>query len=181
VGGQEWCCSFTQRRPGGQSITSFEDSRFKVFSAAEKSANGADVVYDPTPTRRLESEYRIEGEYSGRGFPPLNDGITYSPEHNVLFGAGPGGVYMYNGTPPNELLGFLRLDDLNTNNVVGGGYLWMTVNQNSCAFHWQMQRQPRRPCLRHRRPKVMVIVVLRRAITYRTHSLCSSFRSLCSC
>lgn len=43
-------------------ITSFEDPRFEVFSAAEKSANGADVVYNPSPTRRLESEYRIEGE-----------------------------------------------------------------------------------------------------------------------
>jgi sugar lactone lactonase YvrE len=105
-------------------ITSFEDPRFEVFAAAEK----ADGKFKPTPTRRLESEFRIAGENSDSNMPALNDGITYSPEHDVLFGAGPGGVYMYNGTT-YEYMGFLRLDDLISNNVIGGGYLWMTVNQ----------------------------------------------------
>jgi hypothetical protein len=105
-------------------ITSFEDPRFEVFSAAEKAYG----VFNSTPSHRLESEFRIQGENSDSGMPALNDGITYSPELDVLFGAGPGGVYMYNGTT-HEFLGFLRLDDLNSNNVIGGGYLWMTVNQ----------------------------------------------------
>jgi gluconolactonase len=98
-------------------ITDFSDPHFDVIHI-----NGTD---NQAARTRLESEYRIEGENSD--FPALNDGVTYSPELDVIFGSGPGGVYMYNGTT-FDLLGFLRLDDLTSNNVVGGGYLWMTVN-----------------------------------------------------
>lgn len=98
-------------------ITNFEDPHFDVF----QNTNGS---LDENATR-LESEYRIEGNNSE--FPALNDGVTYSSELDVIFGSGPGGVYMYNGTD-FELLGFLRVDDLSSNNVLGGGYLWMTVN-----------------------------------------------------
>ena len=63
-----------------------------------------------------------------QGFPDLNDGVTYSPGLDIFFGVGPGGIYIYNGTT-FELLGFLRVDDLVANNVLGGGYLWLAANQ----------------------------------------------------
>lgn len=98
-------------------ITDFVDPHFDVWENTNGSL--AEVA------TRLESEYRIQGNNSD--FPALNDGVTYSPELDVIFGSGPGGVYMYNGTTL-ELLGFLRVDDLNANNVLGGGYLWITAN-----------------------------------------------------
>lgn len=98
-------------------ITDFVNPRFEVRQSTEG---------DEMETMRLESTYRIEGENSG--FPPLNDGVTYSAELGVLFMAGPGGVYMFNSTSYDRL-GFLRVDDLNSNNVLGGGYLWITANK----------------------------------------------------
>ncbi|CAB9501982.1 gluconolactonase [Seminavis robusta] len=106
-------------------ISNFEDPRFELFAQADKTNDG--TTFNMPASSRLESTYRIQGANSG--FPALTDGITYSPDHNVLFGSGPGGVYMFNGTAPYELLGFLRIDDLNANNVVGGGYLWLTANK----------------------------------------------------
>ena len=99
-------------------ITDFDDPRFQVYDAS------SDGSLNETPMR-LESEFRIQGENSG--LPALCDGVTYSPELDVIFGSGPGGVYIFDGTS-YELLGFLRVDDLNSNNAIGGGYLWLTAN-----------------------------------------------------
>lgn len=99
-------------------ITNFKDPRFEIYS--NTCAGG--ISASP---KRLESKERIKGTNSG--FPALSDGVTYSPELDILFGNGPGGVYIYHGTT-YKLLGFLRTDDLSSNTVVGGGYLWLTVN-----------------------------------------------------
>ena len=72
-------------------------------------------------------EYRIEGK--NEAYPPLTDGITYDPDRRVLFISGPGGIYIYDASDEYDLLGFLRVDDLVANNVVGGEYLWITANQ----------------------------------------------------
>lgn len=95
-------------------ITDFEDPHVLVFPPDGESI-------------RLETEYRIEGENAD--FSALTDSLTYSPELNSIFVAGPGGVYIYNSAAPYDLLGLLRINDLNSNNVVGGGYLWITANQ----------------------------------------------------
>ena len=101
-------------------VTDFADTRFDLYKS-----DGTGGL-EGTPIR-LESEYRIQVNNSG--FPALNDGLTYSPELDVLFGSGPGGIYVYEASDPYELLGFVRIDDLNANNVLGGGYLWVTANQ----------------------------------------------------
>jgi len=100
-------------------ITDFNEPRVEVFSQD----------YNRTEFTTLKTDYRIEGDNAD--FPPLNDGTTYSPDLNVLFVAGPGGIYMYdtNKNSSYKMLGFLRLDDLVSNVEVGGGYLWMTANQ----------------------------------------------------
>lgn len=100
-------------------ITDFEDPRFHVYKATDGEELNLDALI-------LKSNYTINN--NTQGFPPLNDGVTYSPGLDTFFSAGPGGIYIYNGTT-FDLLGFLRLDDLVSNNVLGGGYLWMTANQ----------------------------------------------------
>ena len=99
-------------------ITDFEDPRFHVYRV-----NGAELNLDALV---LKSNYAINN--NTQGFPDLNDGVTYSPGLDIFFGVGPGGIYIYNGTT-FELLGFLRVDDLVANNVLGGGYLWLAANQ----------------------------------------------------
>lgn len=100
-------------------ITDFKDPRFHVY----KAINGEELKLDLLV---LKSNYTINN--NTLGFPPLNDGVSYSPGLDTFFSAGPGGIYIYNGTN-FDLLGFLRLDDLVSNNVLGSGYLWMTANQ----------------------------------------------------
>jgi gluconolactonase len=100
-------------------ITDWEDPHFRVYAhSSGNMADGAPV--------RVESEYRIVNNTDNLA--TLNDGVTYSPGLNAIFATGPGGVYVYNATT-YDLLGFVRLDDLVANNVIGGGYLWMTVNR----------------------------------------------------
>ena len=99
-------------------ITDFEDPRFHVYEA-----NGAELNLDPLV---LRNDYTINN--NSQGFPDVNYGVTYSPGLDIFFGSGPGGIYIYNGTT-FALLGFLRVDDLNANNVLGGGYLWLAANQ----------------------------------------------------
>ena len=100
-------------------ITDFADPRFHVY----KAINGEEFNLDALV---LKSNYTINN--NTQGFPPLNDGVSYSPGLDTFFSAGPGGIYIYNGTN-FDLLGFLRLDDLVSNNVLGGGFLWMSANQ----------------------------------------------------
>lgn len=96
-------------------ITNFDDPRVEIYDGEEV-------------TKRLELEYRIEGENASN--PPLVDGSTYDKDLDVLFIAGPGGVYMYKGKAGGyDFLGFLRIDDMVANVVVGGGYLWITANK----------------------------------------------------
>ena len=100
-------------------ITDFGDPRVHIRSMDD------DGNY--TLQSILSLDYRIEGNNSG--YPALADGLTYSQEHDAIFVAGPGGVYIFSSVDSYELLGFLRVDDLNSNNVIGGGYLWITANQ----------------------------------------------------
>jgi gluconolactonase len=107
-------------------ITDFGNPRTEIYSPNELVLDG---TFNPIPSATLLHEYRIEGEFDF--FPALVDGITYDADIGVLFISGPGGIYIYDAAVGNsyDLLGFIRIDDLCSNNVVGGGYLWMTCNQ----------------------------------------------------
>jgi sugar lactone lactonase YvrE len=98
-------------------VTDFTNPRFHVYEA--------DVVELDIDPIGLFSNYTINNNTNG--FPDLTDGVTYSPGLDIFFASGPAGIYIYDGTTC-DLLGFLRLDDLCSNNVLGGGYLWMAVN-----------------------------------------------------
>mmetsp|Transcript_65389 Transcript_65389/g.76836 ORF Transcript_65389/g.76836 Transcript_65389/m.76836 type:complete len:508 (-) Transcript_65389:171-1694(-) len=98
------------------SITNFTDPRVEVYS---KSGDSWSL------SQRMETPYRIEGNFSN--FPPLTDGLTYSSDLELLFVAGPGGIYVFSSVT-FERLSFLRIDDLTSNCEVGGGYLWITAN-----------------------------------------------------
>jgi gluconolactonase len=103
-------------------ITDFNDPRVDIY---EQNSNG---TISPEPNATVHQEYRIEGTNSG--VPALSDGITYDAELEVLILSGPGGIYLYEtASGAFDLLGFIRIDDLCSNNVIGGGYLWMTCNQ----------------------------------------------------
>ena len=102
-------------------FTDWNNPRTHIYSPGENS------TFNPEPTAVLLHEYRIEGKNAA--YPPLTDGITYDPDRRVLFISGPGGIYIYEAFDEYDLLGFLRIDDLVSNNVVGGGYLWITANQ----------------------------------------------------
>lgn len=106
-------------------VTNFEDPHFRSYSYPW------DMVASLGEYTRAESEYRIRN--NTEDLPPLIDGVTYSPGLDVIFGAGPGGVYIFGAglseSSTYELIGFIRIDDLVANIVVGGGYLWMTANK----------------------------------------------------
>eukprot|EP00550_Attheya_septentrionalis_P004087 CAMPEP_0198294014 /NCGR_PEP_ID=MMETSP1449-20131203/20075_1 /TAXON_ID=420275 /ORGANISM="Attheya septentrionalis, Strain CCMP2084" /LENGTH=408 /DNA_ID=CAMNT_0043993815 /DNA_START=55 /DNA_END=1282 /DNA_ORIENTATION=- len=107
-------------------ITEFGNPRTEIYCRFD---NGTIDVTNPCKT--LLHDYRIEGPNDS--FPPLVDGNTYDGDMHVLIISGPGGIYIYD-TWEEELggyglLGFIRIDDLCSNNVVDGGYLWMTCNQ----------------------------------------------------
>lgn len=103
-------------------ITDFNDPRVEIYE------QNSDGTLSPEPHATLHQEYRIEGTNSG--FPAWSDGLTYDDELGVLLLSGPGGIYIYETKSGSfDLLGFIRIDDLCSNNVIGGGYLWMTCNQ----------------------------------------------------
>lgn len=103
-------------------ITDWNDPRVEIYE------QNPDGTLSSEPNATLRQNYRIEG--SNSNFPPLSDGITYDKDLGALIVSGPGGVYLYDAESDSfDLLGFIRIDDLCSNNVVGGGYLWMTCNQ----------------------------------------------------
>ncbi|KAL7531284.1 hypothetical protein ACHAWF_003703 [Thalassiosira exigua] len=102
-------------------ITDFNEPRTEVYAPDE------DGKFDvSSPKKILPHEHRIEGENAA--FPALTDGLTYDPDRDVVFVAGPAGMYVYDAANDYDYLGLVRVDDLCANNVVGGGYLWMTCN-----------------------------------------------------
>ena len=105
-------------------ITDWNDPRTEIYAQ-----NPDDGSYDPQPKMILRHEHRIEGELSA--YPALADGATYDADLGLLIVSGPGGIYLYEHVADDnyETLGFLRIDDLCSNNVIGGGYLWLTCNQ----------------------------------------------------
>ena len=102
-------------------ITDWNDPRTEIYAQ-----NTDDGSYNPKPKMILKHEYRIDGNPTA-----LADGATYDANLGVLIVSGPGGIYMYEHVADDnyETLGFLRIDDLCSNNVIGGGYLWLTCNQ----------------------------------------------------
>lgn len=105
-------------------ITDWNNPRTEIYSPNEEGA------FNPEPTKvLLHDQYRIEGPNASL-YGALVDGITYDADMHVFFIASPGGISIYDtSTNEYELLGFIRVDDLCSNNVVGGGYLWMTCNR----------------------------------------------------
>jgi len=79
--------------PNGVALTRKGDI---VLAITDLSDPHFDVFNGTLPASHLESVYKIQGENTD--FPALNDGVTYSPELDVIFESGPGGVYLYNGT-----------------------------------------------------------------------------------
>ena len=103
-------------------ITDFNDPRVEIYE------QDADGTLSLEPKAVLHQGYRIQGDNSG--FPALSDGITYDSNVGALILSGPGGIYIYETESGSyDLLGFIRIDDLCSNNVIGGGYLWVTCNR----------------------------------------------------
>ena len=103
-------------------ITDFNNPRTEIYSPNK------DGTFNNEPSIIIyHDEYRIEGPNEDMG--ALVDGLTYDADMRVLFISSPGGISIYEAFDDYELLGFIRIDDLCANNVVGGGYLWMTCNQ----------------------------------------------------
>ena len=103
-------------------ITDFNNPRTHIYSPND------DGTFNNEPSTVLyHDEYRIEG--ANEDMVALVDGLTYDADMQVLFISAPGGISIYEAFDDYELLGFIRIDDLCANNVVGGGYLWMTCNQ----------------------------------------------------
>jgi len=103
-------------------ITDFNNPRVNIY---KRNDDGTIVT---TPKKVLE----MKKKYEDMPF-ALSDGISFNREHNKLFVNGPAGIYIYeaseyddNNNDEYEMLGFLRLDDLCSNNISGGGYLWIT-------------------------------------------------------
>jgi len=104
-------------------ITDFSNPRVNIYKRND------DGTIDTTPKKVLE----MKKKYEDMPF-ALSDGLSFNSEHNKLFVNGPGGIYIYeaseyddnDGLDEYEMLGFLRLDDLCSNNISGGGYLWIT-------------------------------------------------------
>jgi len=99
-------------------FTSNMEPHFRMYTM-----NGTDISKDSL--EKLVSDHRIDTNVKNISF-ALNDGI--SAYKDIIFGAGPGGVYVLDGSSGMEL-DFIRLDDLTSNVYVGGGYLWITANQ----------------------------------------------------
>lgn len=100
--------------------TNGSDPHFRMY---KKSSEANKHIGDSF--EKLPSTHRIDQAVNPIDF-PLNDGVT--AYKNVIFGAGPGGVYVLNGANGQEI-GYIRVDDLVSNVETGGGYLWITANQ----------------------------------------------------
>lgn len=118
-------------RPNGIAVTASK----KVFLAHTEFDNPGYSVYDTVDgdlmkidaasARRFSMTHRIN-ETVTPGYPALADGMT--AHEDVVFAAGPGGVYVLDGSSGLEVA-FVRIDDLVSNVEVGGDYLWITANQ----------------------------------------------------
>eukprot|EP00586_Coscinodiscus_wailesii_P006306 CAMPEP_0172481020 /NCGR_PEP_ID=MMETSP1066-20121228/6529_1 /TAXON_ID=671091 /ORGANISM="Coscinodiscus wailesii, Strain CCMP2513" /LENGTH=421 /DNA_ID=CAMNT_0013242897 /DNA_START=81 /DNA_END=1346 /DNA_ORIENTATION=+ len=103
-------------------ITDFLDPRVNIYPRNKDGTIGTELKTS------LNLTFRIEGDNADT-MPALVDGITFDSDLGILFVSGPGGIYIYETDGGYEYLGFIRIDDLCSNNIVGGGYLWMTCNQ----------------------------------------------------
>lgn len=83
------------------------------------------MAIDAASECRFKVTHRIN-ETVNPGLSPLTDGMT--SHGDVVFAAGPGGVYVLDGASDLEVA-FLRIDDLVSNTAIGGGFLWITANQ----------------------------------------------------
>ena len=105
-------------------ITDWNNPRTEIYSLSE---NG-DTSFNTEPSTILYHNERIQGPNADL-YGALTDGLTYDADMRVFFIASPGGISIYEAFDQYDLLGFIRVDDLCSNNVVGGGYLWMTCNR----------------------------------------------------
>ena len=107
-------------------ITDWNNPRTEIYSPSE---NGGTSSFNTEPSTILyHHEFRIQGPNADL-YGALTDGLTYDADMRVFFIASPGGISIYEAFDQYDLLGFIRVDDLCSNNVVGGGYLWMTCNR----------------------------------------------------
>jgi len=133
-GGQPQLVLENVHRPNGIAVSSanhlfvantdFDAPAVSVFN----SVSGSLTEFGSMPAHMTNMTHRIDSAFrpAASGFPPLTDGLT--SYEGIVFAAGPGGIYVLDGTT-GEKLGLLRVDDLVSNSAVGGGYLWITANQ----------------------------------------------------
>jgi len=104
-------------------MTDFSNPRVNIYKRND------DGTIDTKPKKVLE----MKKKYEDMPF-ALSDGLSFNSDHK-LFVNGPAGIYIYKASEYDdnnddldeyEMLGFLRLDDLCSNNISGGGYLWIT-------------------------------------------------------
>ena len=120
-------------------ITDFNNPRVAIYKNSVLRRN-----HDENENSIVEPKKILYMEKTYEGMPmALVDGLSFNNEHNKLFVNGPGGIYIYetnnspsssagnnNGDDNNDdeykRLGFLRLDEMCSNNMSGGGWLWIT-------------------------------------------------------
>jgi len=102
----------------GVAVIDLVDARVHIY------ARNADGSYATEPKQILYQNKSYEGMPVA-----LVDGLTFDAELGVLFVNGPAGVYIYEAPEDAEgdyeYMGFIRLNELCSNNGVGGGYLWI--------------------------------------------------------
>ena len=119
-------------------ITHWNNPRTIIYPRNE------DGTISKAPKKVLLHEYRVGGGNADQGWPALSDGLTFDTDLGALFINGPGGVYIYDAED-YEASGFIRTDDLCPNNVVGGGYLWISCFTK--GIHRVPLAKPAKPAL----------------------------------
>ena len=126
-------------------ITDFNNPRVAIYKNSVLRRNHDENENDNSIVEPKKILY-MEKTYEGMPM-ALVDGLSFNNEHNKLFVNGPGGIYIYetnnspsssagnnNGDDNNDdeykRLGFLRLDEMCSNNMSGGGWLWITCGGN---------------------------------------------------
>lgn len=95
-------------------VTNSTDPHFRMYNISTNSFKKLPSVNRIDPAKNITFN--------------LNDGMTALKDKNIIFGAGPAGVYVLDGTTGKEI-GYIRIDDLVSNVGIGGGYLWVAANK----------------------------------------------------
>ena len=113
-------------------ITDFNNPRVAIYNNSVLQRNHDENENDNSIVEPKNILY-MEKTYEGMPM-ALVDGLSFNNEQNKLFVNGPGGIYIYetSNSPSSSAddeykrLGFLRLDEMCSNNMSGGGWLWIT-------------------------------------------------------